>query len=193
MNRRSLLQITALAGVSLSLTGCGSELIADYNQKIRVTVITPEGEKSGSAVTHIETRLGAGKMTQSTIKGEATVVDLGQGKYLFALLSENTQRLSHIVFPDNQGKGQDPKEIPQGKVAKGVEPYSVFPLLVTFDDLNDPKSVKEVNPANLAATFGAGYSHKSTTLEITNEPVTEGGGGETTTLVVHCSHATYFH
>ncbi|MEP3196791.1 MAG: hypothetical protein ABJO57_02900, partial [Lentilitoribacter sp.] len=37
-----------------------------------------------------------------------------------------------------------------------------------------PTSVKEVDPANLAATFGPGYSLQSITLEITDDPVTEG-------------------
>jgi hypothetical protein len=53
-------------------------------------------------------------------------------------------------------------------------PPNAYPLLVTFTDINDPKSVLEVKPDNLAASFGVGYSLKSITLEITDEPVTEG-------------------
>lgn len=49
-----------------------------------------------------------------------------------------------------------------------------YPLLVTFDDINDPKSIKRVDPDDLVATFGPGYSLKSITLEITDEPVTTG-------------------
>lgn len=41
-------------------------------------------------------------------------------------------------------------------------------------DINDPNSVREVDPANLAATFGPGVSLKRITLEIRDEPVTEG-------------------
>lgn len=46
--------------------------------------------------------------------------------------------------------------------------------MVTFGDLKDPKSVQEVDPENLPATFGPGYKIKSYTVEITDEPVTEG-------------------
>ena len=49
-----------------------------------------------------------------------------------------------------------------------------YPLLVTFTDITDPTTVKQVNPTNLAATFGPGVSLKRITLEITDEPVTEG-------------------
>ena len=49
-----------------------------------------------------------------------------------------------------------------------------YPLLVTFGDINDPASVKKVDPNDLAATFGPGYTLKSITLEITDEPVTTG-------------------
>ncbi len=34
---------------------------------------------------------------------------------------------------------------------------SEYPLLVTFNDIKTPASVKRVNPANLEATFGPGY------------------------------------
>ncbi|MDR4487060.1 MAG: hypothetical protein R3B83_05990 [Nitrospirales bacterium] len=53
-------------------------------------------------------------------------------------------------------------------------PRSHYPLLVTFTDLTDPTTVKVVDPENLAATFGPGVSLKRLTLEITDEPVTEG-------------------
>ena len=53
-------------------------------------------------------------------------------------------------------------------------PESQYPLLVTFTDLTDPTTVKAVDPENLAATFGPGVSLKRLTLEITDEPVTEG-------------------
>ena len=41
-------------------------------------------------------------------------------------------------------------------------------------DINDPNSVIEVDPDNLAATLGPGVSLKRIMLEITDEPVTEG-------------------
>jgi hypothetical protein len=50
-----------------------------------------------------------------------------------------------------------------------------YPLLVTFGDINDPASVKRVDPDNLELAFGPGYALQSITLSITDEPVTKGG------------------
>lgn len=48
------------------------------------------------------------------------------------------------------------------------------PMLVTFGDLSDPTSMAEVDPDNLAATFGAGVSLKRITVQMTDDPVTTG-------------------
>ncbi|MFO1174759.1 MAG: hypothetical protein U1E48_06075 [Paracoccaceae bacterium] len=50
----------------------------------------------------------------------------------------------------------------------------LYPLLVTFDDIHDPKSVRQVDPADLAAAFGPGVRLKAVTLAVTDEAVTEG-------------------
>ena len=49
-----------------------------------------------------------------------------------------------------------------------------YPMLVTFDDIAKPETVKQVDPDDLAATFGPGYALKQVSLELTDEPVTEG-------------------
>ena len=49
-----------------------------------------------------------------------------------------------------------------------------YPMLVTFEDITDPASVRLVDPADLAASFGPGVRLKSVVLEVTDEPVTEG-------------------
>jgi hypothetical protein len=45
---------------------------------------------------------------------------------------------------------------------------------VTFSDISDPTSVALVDPDDLAASFGAGYALEAVTVEVTQEPVTEG-------------------
>lgn len=47
-------------------------------------------------------------------------------------------------------------------------------MLVTFDDITKPETVRRVNPADLAAVFGEGVQLKAVTLEITRDVVTEG-------------------
>lgn len=46
--------------------------------------------------------------------------------------------------------------------------------MVTFGDIADPASVKLVDPADLADSFGPGVRLKAVTLEVTDEAVTEG-------------------
>ena len=47
-----------------------------------------------------------------------------------------------------------------------------LPDLVTFADINDPKSVIEVDPNDLQATPGPNITWNEITLESTNEPIT---------------------
>ena len=60
--------------------------------------------------------------------------------------------------------------------AKGRPPLVLrprdLPLLVTFADINDPKSVMLVKEHDLAATLGPGVSWRSITLQPTHEPLT---------------------
>jgi hypothetical protein len=94
------------------------------------------------------------------------------GKFLFALLS-GTPRAWELFFP------RQPLETLGDKMAGLVgqtRPLTPdqYPLLVTFGDINDPTSVRRVDPNDLAASFGPGYRLNAITMTITDEPVTEG-------------------
>jgi hypothetical protein len=52
-------------------------------------------------------------------------------------------------------------------------PRERLPDLVTFGDVNDPRSVIEVDPHDLGATLGGNVLLRKATIEITREPVTE--------------------
>lgn len=47
-------------------------------------------------------------------------------------------------------------------------------MLVTFSDINDPKTVQKVDPSNFPASFGSGVKLRRVTLTITDEEVTTG-------------------
>ena len=47
-------------------------------------------------------------------------------------------------------------------------------MLVTFDDIDRPETVRRVEPGNLAAVFGEGVRLEAVTLEVTDGAVTEG-------------------
>lgn len=158
-----------------------------WHQKLTLVVETPDGVETGSAVTAVLFKFEngfpfpeAGGLV-SEIQGEATVVDLGEGRYLFALIVKNdTIKLARASFPDrippisNTARVKQIFSIIEALKGVGKVPLKDAPLLVTFGDLSDPASVMRVDPADLAATFGAGFALREITLEITDDAVTDG-------------------
>lgn len=155
-----------------------------WYEKMTVFVDTPSGDKSGQATRSIKFVVTPRILPQITggevsLKGEAVVLEVSEGRFLFAILDAPVGWLRSAYenrFPDRpKGNEQIGKwERSLDGLAPMPVPEKAYPLLVTFDDINNPASVREVNPNDLAATFGEGYSLKSITLEITDEPVTEG-------------------
>jgi hypothetical protein len=171
-----------LIGSMLALTGCWGG--NSWHQKLTVTVDTPTGPVSGSAVSAVDFTLREDALWMTTgtaygakYAGEAVSVEVAPGKYLFALLDERLKTLAINVFVDAYAaanpKKEDVNKVEATRATKPLNPED-YPLLVTFTDINDPKSVKEVKPGKVSDAFGAGYSLKSITLEITEEAVTDG-------------------
>jgi hypothetical protein len=169
-----------------ALTGC--ERYA-WNQKLTVTVETPEGEVSASSVSAVSWRKHwiqtDGMGWSYDLTGEAMVVEVTPGRYLFALLkgAGTTEYMGSVAAASIAGRegrvidGALFREVQGGRDrAAGVitVPEVQYPMLVTFADIADPASVKLVDPADLAASFGPGVRLKSVTLEVTDEAVTEG-------------------
>ncbi|MGB3139826.1 MAG: hypothetical protein WBB16_03420 [Aestuariivirga sp.] len=155
-----------------------------WRQKLTIEVETPAGPVTGSAVTAVrffdDNIMVDGAQIKTRFKGEAVTLDLGRDRYLFALLShfkapEYIAWLAPKILWERDGVGGwDAIAKAQSLNTPLAIPPKHYPMLVTFADINDPKSVKLVDPGNLAATFGPGYSLKSIALEITEERVTDG-------------------
>lgn len=180
--KRYVKKLLILALPTLLLVGCGEE--EKWHQKLTVTVATPQGDVVGSSVTEVELTLREEALWMTTgydykinHRGEAVVVEVQPGKYLFAVLEQKQQLLALKVIAGDRAWGQ-PTKADREKVKTHLGPVSLgssdYPLLVMFTNINDPKSVQEVKPAKLADRFGAGYALKSVTLEITDEAVTSG-------------------
>ncbi len=175
MKRLSLFVMLGLA--VLSLAGCQDR--HQWNQKLTVTVQTSSGDVSGASVVEVVALFGqipgSASEVNYTVRGEATAVEVAPGKYLFALLEGSEERFYSAARSriETQKRGEWLKLIPDMKGAVELS-HSTYPLLVTFDDIADPKTIKRVDPADLAATFGPGYALTSITLEITDETVIEG-------------------
>ena len=60
-----------------------------------------------------------------------------------------------------------------GAAATPLRP-DLYPRLFTFRDINDPTTVEQVDPANLAASFGEGVKLARATIELTDAQVTTG-------------------
>jgi hypothetical protein len=173
------------------------EVKADWNQRLTITIETPQGARSGAAVQHIawagpatkdeNKPLGDGAHSSWTITGEAVVVEVAPGKYLFALLKppsgflgEPGKNLAYALLQMKGLKGYVSSEATI-KLIKALPldqpvtvPEKAWPLMVTFGDINDPKTVQRVDPDDLTASFGPGVRLKAVTLAVTEEPVTEG-------------------
>jgi hypothetical protein len=190
-----------MVGLALIFSLAGCELFypsESMRYRIAVTVDTPEGPRSGSSVVESTIRavprLAEHGGVNYDLRGEAVAIPLPDGEMLFALLrhenssaSDYQSRLLRTAACD-EGK---PSMRPAPDLCKGGQwedfriwakehqlsaelSRSSYPILVTFRDINDPTTVEEVDPADLAATFGPGYSLRRITVEITDEPVTSG-------------------
>lgn len=175
--RFRFLPVLAVAMLSVALAGCGNSY--EWNQKVTVTIETPQGERSGSSVMHVEWSGGVPFIVGDAsgggykLRGEAPAVDLGGGRYLFTLLP-GIESLPFEIFAGGRGGMADARRSITGAVGRQDVPARLYPMLVTFANVNDPTSVRRVDPADLAAAFGPGYALKAITLEITKEPVTAG-------------------
>ena len=160
-----------------------------WRQKLTITVETPAGEVSASSVSAVIWRKHwiqtDGMGWDCDLTGEAVVVEVTPGRYLFALLkgAGTTEYMGSVAAASIAGRegrvidGALFGEV-QGKRGRAAGVISVpeyqYPLLVTFGDITDPATVTLVDPANLAASFGPGVRLKAVALEVTDEPVTEG-------------------
>lgn len=178
----------AMALVVPTLSACQRD--NSWNQRLTIVVETPTGEVSGSSVTKVVKTETSGSLVlpeargvRSSVVGEAVVVEVTPGRYLFALLSgsgEEKRDATHWVYPaynlDAAGSYFGAMSIVMSQVYDTPVPLPPegWPLMVTFADIADPASVARVNPNDLAASFGSGVRLKAVTLEITRAEVTEG-------------------
>jgi hypothetical protein len=115
-------------------------------------------------------------------------VEVLPGRWLFALLSGGERykgdagQLVYSVFRLGETRKLGTKSYRTNMRDLRAQPLDTpapippeaYPLLVTFDDLTQPQTVREVDQTDLAATLGPGVALRGMTLEITNDDITEG-------------------
>lgn len=66
-------------------------------------------------------------------------------------------------------EGRD--EFARQRGARDLKPFQL-PMLVTFADVADPKTVEQVDPENPGAALGCDFKWQRMTIEVTDEPIT---------------------
>lgn len=175
--RQSLIGVIALA-----LAGCSENY--EWNQKVTIEIETPDGIRSRSTVNSIKYIYvpkwlrGLSQMANVYhLQGDAIVLEVSPGRYLFALTPMN-EYLAQSALHETLGEklGAIRKMAPRIVEWKGsvtLRPND-YPTLVTFENIDDPRSMRLVNPSDLAASFGAGVALRSFQFEITSDPITVG-------------------
>lgn len=174
------------------LGGCdpGSEVLGKqwpaYRYKLAATVDTPQGARSGYSVIEVAWHKGSsvfGSMRSSgySYHAQAVAVDLPRGQTLFILprtkddVDWPAYALRGVVKDLGNVAGEDrlPHPVPR-TIRIIVDDIPNYPWFIRFRDIRDPATVEEVDPDNLAHSFGRGFKLKSLTVQLTDEPISQG-------------------
>jgi len=163
-----------------------------YRFRITLNVDTPQGLKTGSSVMEVRTWRYPAWVTlgnnngESFLKGEAVFVDLGPGAdgksqnvIAMLVLGSRGENVDFYLLPGMafeplwkqkfgtsqfRGTSWELPQLPPGTNADLRD--DLVPTLVTFTDLNDPKTAGEVQPDNFEQTFGKGVKLRNVKIEI---------------------------
>jgi hypothetical protein len=190
--KRLIILAGLVLGLALLAVRCTTPQ-ATLRYRMTVEVQTPSGLKSGSSV--LESVLqrkflvplpGAGGSDSGggyAVRGETPFVDLGEGRFLFATLHDTKYSYERDVASIGRRvldyrelqppMSRDDNAAIMSEAAKAM-PFAVlrpadYPMLATFTDTNDPKSLVEAPADNLAARFGPGYRLSRITYQVVDK------------------------
>jgi hypothetical protein len=193
---RTLLPLALLLVVGFfGFRSCFGAQTNTWYQRMTVTVDVPVGQVRGASVVQITQTVTMGPFVlpdargvRAAVRGEAVAVEVLPGRWLFVLLTGGTDgkgdadqlayhalRLGKDLLPSKrtyEALIADLRSRPLD--TPSPVPPEVYPMMVTFDDITKPQTVREVDPADLAASFGPGVRLQSVELSLTQDPVTRG-------------------
>jgi hypothetical protein len=158
-----------------------------HRYRLTLEVETPAGLATGSSVIEVTQKrqlpIGGAPALLYFVRGEAVFVDLGGGRHVIAILGhgpngadDRIAGLAHSAF-GRLHKGLRLEDM--GKLTGTAPvPGGLLPTLVTFGDLNDPKSARVVRPEEFEQVFGEGVRLRRAFVEMTADPVTRGIEGK---------------
>ncbi|MCK9908663.1 hypothetical protein MXD81_05955 [Microbacteriaceae bacterium K1510] len=176
--------IVALAGISaLWVRNSAFSSIHTYRYRITIEVSARDAVHSGSSVIQVRLdadgiRLPESSAVSTTTLGEATFVDLGEGRNLIALLASGATA-SDVDFPArvilsrlaSLFSGASPAKFPDLAGSWDLA-EDQFPTFITFDDVRNPATARIVVPSDFERVFGPATRLRRVRIEITNDPVT---------------------
>jgi hypothetical protein len=144
-----------------------------HKYRLTVEVETPAGVKSGSGVLAVTPDRGYSNRGRSVTSGDAVFIDLGGGKNLVALLAHldktlDLDAINYVALRAYGEAGGQRVSFNQMSRMTGIVPVTgaLLPVLVTFADPADPKTMRTVAADDLAASFGSGFRLRRLTAEV---------------------------
>jgi hypothetical protein len=173
-----VLCVVAVIGLFLSYPW----LYPTYAVRYRLTVNAIVGEQphSGSSVIEIRVKTQPNLLDNPRwafrVDGEATFVNLGEGRNLVALLNQGPSKASSattILFRAFRVPfiAENAADLSKLSGERRLQPGD-WPPFVTFQDVSDSLSVRAIDPSAFQDTYGAGARIDDVTVSITQEPVT---------------------
>jgi hypothetical protein len=150
----------------------------DHKYRLTVDVETPSGTRSASGIMSVRPNrsyggTGSGSSLPQT-KGDALLVDLGDGKNLVVLLAYGADgsNFDDPSFLPTRMLGARDRRVGfrDVKTFAGAAPLPVpeqlRPVVVSFTDINDPKSAQRASVSDLEASLGKGYRLLGFSLDV---------------------------
>src|SRR5437879_5680327 len=135
-----------------------------HKYRLTVEVETPEGRKSASGVMAVHPDRSYSRGGQTRTAGDAVFVDLGGGKNLVALLAHIDNKLeldgmNYVALRAYTAAGGKRVSFNEMSRLSGAVPVkdALIPVLVTFGDLANPATARNVPPLDAEAILGKGY------------------------------------
>lgn len=198
---KALLVCVVALGIA-SVLVCEAAANPVYTYRYRLTLeLEAEGQaRVGSSVVEVQTYRNPSWSlqpfeTREKMTGEATLVDLGRGRVLVALLSGVEQeavghgkrkrgwvgfaptgllgRLFGIDYDWVKGENKGLAQLVLVRGKKAIELHQL-PTLVSFRDVDDPKSMFIVDRDDFASALGADVRFKGASIEILDADITQG-------------------
>lgn len=156
-----------------------------YRYRMTVTVEVDGQSRSASSVVEIKLKkqpkiLSDAIPVVAHVRGDAVLVDLGDGRNVFALLTSGPlgHAMDHpkTLVPRHFNLSYDLTDLAKYPKLQGRWELSAaeMPTFVTLSDLNNPNTFRVVPPGAFAQMLGDNVQLRGVTLEMTTDPVTRG-------------------